>query len=321
MTVSYNFATAWEAIADEQPEARALVQGPRVVSWGAFEDRAARLAGGLLAGLAWAFLIESYLDRSLKRAVDVERELRTPLLLEIPLQPRRLLGGAPPLTGPGDGGQASTPAPHHPLQAFHETLRDRLIGDFEARGLTHKPKLVAVTGLGRGAGVTTTAAGLARSLSETGEGSVLLVNLAGNSGSALHFLRGRAAGSLEELLSACPAGKPGDNLFLAAEQAADGATARNLPRRFRGIVPRLTSSPFDYVIFDMPAVSQTSVTPRLAAYMDLVLVVVEAERTDRDVARRALSLLEASGARAGVVLNRTRRYVPSRLHEDVLAAA
>lgn len=279
------------------------------------------LVGGLLAGLAWAFLIESYLDRSLKRAVDVERELRTPLLLEIPLQPRRLLGGAPPLTGPGDGGQASTPAPHHPLQAFHETLRDRLIGDFEARGLTHKPKLVAVTGLGRGAGVTTTAAGLARSLSETGEGSVLLVNLAGNSGSALHFLRGRATGSLEELLSACPAGKPGDNLFLAAEQAADGATARNLPRRFRGIVPRLKSSPFDYVIFDMPAVSQTSVTPRLAAYMDLVLVVVEAERTDRDVARRALSLLEASGARAGVVLNRTRRYVPSRLHEDVLAAA
>jgi Mrp family chromosome partitioning ATPase len=68
-------------------------------------------------------------------------------------------------------------------------------------------------------------------------------------------------------------------------------------------------------------VSQISVTPRLAAFMDLVLVVVEAERTDRDVARRALALLEASGARAGVVLNRTRRYVPALLHEDHLAVS
>jgi Mrp family chromosome partitioning ATPase len=55
--------------------------------------------------------------------------------------------------------------------------------------------------------------------------------------------------------------------------------------------------------------------------MDLVLVVVEAERTDRDVARRALALLEASGARAGVVLNRTHRYVPALLHEDHLAVS
>src|SRR5690606_39273475 len=56
------------------------------------------------------------------------------------------------------------------LHSFHETLRDRLISFFESVNLTHKPKLVAITGLGRGSGVTTTAAGLASSLSETGEG-------------------------------------------------------------------------------------------------------------------------------------------------------
>lgn len=281
------------------------------------------LAGGLLAGLAWAFVTEWYLDRSLKRSVDVERELRTPLLIDIPLQPRRLLGEAPSLLGPGgggSGGESKTALPH-PLQPFHETLRDRLIADFEARGLTHKPKLVAVTGLGRGAGVSTTAAGLARSLSETGEGSVLLVNLAGSNGSAHHFLHGRAAGSLEDMLTSGPTERAGDKLFLAAEQPGAGDGARNLPRRFRGLVPRLKTSAFDYVIFDMPPVSQISVTPRLAAFMDLVLVVVEAERTDRDVARRALALLEASGARAGVVLNRTRRYVPALLHEDHLAVS
>lgn len=144
------------------------------------------------------------------------------------------------------------------------------------------------------------------------------MSFAGPSGSAHHFLHGRAAGGLEELLSNGQTGVKGANLFLAAEDTAQGGNAGNLPRRFRGLVPRLKSSSFDYVIFDMPPVSQISVTPRLAAFMDLVLVVVEAERTDRDVARRALGLLEASGARAGVVLNRSRRYVPARLHEDHL---
>jgi|LauGreDrversion4_2_1035121.scaffolds.fasta_scaffold15552_6 succinoglycan biosynthesis transport protein ExoP len=278
------------------------------------------LAGGLLVGLAWAFLTEWYLDRSLKRSVDVERELRTPLLIDIPLQPRRNLEGVAALLAPGKPEPEGAPPPRpHPLRPFHETLRDRLIADFEARGLTHKPKLVAVTGLGRGAGVSTTAAGLARSFSETGDGSVLLVSFAGSSGSAHHFLHGRAAGGLEEMLSNGPAGVAGANLFIAAEDTAQGGASSNLPRRFRGLVPRLKSSSFDYVIFDMPPVSQISVTPRLASFMDLVLVVVEAERTDRDVARRALGLLEASGARAGVVLNRSRRYIPALLHEDHLA--
>ncbi len=279
------------------------------------------LAGGVLAGLAWAFLTEWYLDRSLKRAVDVERELRAPLFIDIPLQSRRRLEDSPHLLQLTDVGETDkTPSPH-PLRPFHETLRDRLIAHLDARGLTHKPKLIAVTGLGRGAGVSTTAAGLARSLSETGEGSVLLVSLAETHGGAHRFLQGRPVGGLEDILAVPPTNGADRNLFLAAEESGLGAAARNLPRRFRGLVPRLKSSAFDYVIFDMPPISQISVTPRLAIFMDVILVVLEAERTDRDVARRAMQLLDASGARAGIVFNRSRRYVPVRLHEDHLAAA
>ena len=40
--------------------------------------------GGIFAGLAWAFLIELYLDRSLKRPVEVEAKLKLPLFLSIP---------------------------------------------------------------------------------------------------------------------------------------------------------------------------------------------------------------------------------------------
>src|SRR5207249_7960773 len=70
------------------------------------------------------------------------------------------------------------PASHSSaLRPFYETLRDRLISFFELKNLTHKPKLVAMTSCGEGAGVTTTAAGLAACLSETGDGNVLLVDM------------------------------------------------------------------------------------------------------------------------------------------------
>ena len=44
---------------------------------------------------------------------------------------------------------------------------------FEMNHMTHKPKLVAVTGLSKNAGASTLAAGLAAALSETAEGKVL----------------------------------------------------------------------------------------------------------------------------------------------------
>ncbi len=95
--------------------------------------------GGFLFGLAWAFSIEFYFDRSIRRPADVERGLRIPLFLSVPHF--------------GRNGRDN--------HVFHETLRDRLVGYFESRNLTHKPKLLAVTGIARNAGVTSTAAGLA----------------------------------------------------------------------------------------------------------------------------------------------------------------
>ena len=44
-----DIATAWEAIADEIPDADALIHGDVVRSWADFESRAARVAGHLVA--------------------------------------------------------------------------------------------------------------------------------------------------------------------------------------------------------------------------------------------------------------------------------
>ena len=290
-------------------------------------------ASGFALGLAWSFLIEFYLDRSVRRSSDVERNLRLPLFLTIPKLSRsgyrklaRESKSNPALNATsGSPDPAGAVAPVGPvdvvgeyLRPFHETLRDRLISFFESQNLTHKPKLVAVTGLGRSAGVTTTAAGLASSLSETGEGNVLLVDLNVGQGAAQQFYKGRAICGLEEILSARGSAQVQDKLFVVAEGVGTERLSRVLPQRFSKLIPKLKMSDFDYIIFDMPPISQISVTPRLAGYMDMVLLVIESEKTDKDIVRMATSRLADSKAQVGVVLNKTKTYVPLRLHQDSL---
>jgi acyl-CoA synthetase (AMP-forming)/AMP-acid ligase II len=58
----HHYATFWEAIADEFPNRFALQHGPRQVSWGAFEQRSARLAGALQSwGLGHGDTVAAYL--------------------------------------------------------------------------------------------------------------------------------------------------------------------------------------------------------------------------------------------------------------------
>jgi Mrp family chromosome partitioning ATPase/uncharacterized protein involved in exopolysaccharide biosynthesis len=290
---------------------------------------------GIFAGFAWAFLVEMYFDRSVRRPKDLQRLLRAPLLLSIPcLRPRDLAlrlesPTQPALTSDGNNGSghaivAATPEPVSSgridaLQPFHETLRDRLIGFFESRNMTHKPKLVAVTGLRRGAGVTTTAAGLARSLSETGEGNVLLVDMTAEQGSAQQFNKGKPVCGLDEALETRSHALVTDNFYVVSESSNSDRLSRNLPQRFTRLVPKLKASGFDYIIFDMPAVNQLSITPRLASFMDMVMMVVESEKTDREMVEGACAMLAESKAHVGIVLNKTKNYVPSGLQQQLNA--
>ena len=83
-------------------------------------------------------------------------------------------------------------------------------------------------------------------------------------------------------------------------------------------MPKLKASDYDYIIFDMPPVSQTSMTPRLAGLMDMVLLVIESEKTHRDSVQRATALLNESRAQVSTVLNKVKTYVPARLHQEFL---
>ena len=186
---------------------------------------AAMLAfGGILAGFAWAFFIEFYLDRSLRRPTEIEARLKVPLFLSIPdvsrnghsrpakIAERQRLqlrshdeagapaGGDKPAPEKSGALQVVSLESDRALQPFYEALRDRLIVYFEVNGLTHKPKLVAVTSADRGAGVSSIAAGLAASLSETGDGNVLLVDMNQEQGAAQQFCKGTAGCGLDAAL-------------------------------------------------------------------------------------------------------------------------
>jgi hypothetical protein len=66
----------------------------------------------------------------------------------------------------------------------------------------------------------------------------------------------------------------------------------------------------------MPPVSQTSITPRLAGFMDMVLVVLESEKTNEDLAKKSGSLLLERNPNVTTILNKTRSYVPNSLEQE-----
>jgi Mrp family chromosome partitioning ATPase len=291
---------------------------------------------GVAAAIGLAFLLEMFVDQSVRRPIDLQLKVGAPLFITIPRL--RINGHSRVLSAPkrpllvesSDPGAANsmalTPAksngkrpapwePGHPLFAFAEALRDRLINWFEVHDLTHSPKLVAVTSCAEGSGVSTIASGLAASLSETGDGNVLLVDMNQRNGSSKQFHKGELAMGIDDALEENTRSHAmvQDKLYVVSENKESGQLAGALPKRFRSLVPKLKASDYDYIIFDMPPVSQISLTPRLAKFMDMVLMVVESEETDKNVVASACGMLTESKANVGIVLNKARNYVPKRL--------
>lgn len=285
--------------------------------------------GGIVLGIAWAFLIELFLDRTIKRPIDVRRQAGLNLFLSIPYfkKRKRMKAGASAAALPSasesstatSGNASNEIAPWDPEQDMHayfDTLRDRVIGFFESENLTHKPKLIALAGVGKNGGDADVAAGLASSFSETEAGNVLFVDMTTGQGSTQQFFKGEAVNSIDEALSSKEKAQVHDKLFVVSEIGKGDKLPRALPMRFNHIIPKLKASDFDYIIFNMPSVSQISITPRLASYMDVILLVIESEKTDRDQVREAAALLAQSNVHVGAILNNTRTHVPKALNVE-----
>ena len=117
-------------------------------------------AGGLALGLAIALLIDLVIDKSVKAPLELETRLRMPVLRSIPYLSRngharpQLSNGNSPKGGKPEGKRqvkgrengSATRQIGHRIAPFCNSIRDRIILHFEVHRLTHKPKLIAVTG-------------------------------------------------------------------------------------------------------------------------------------------------------------------------------
>ena len=292
------------------------------------------VGGGVALGIGLAFLIEMIFDRTVKRPLELATRLQVPLLASIPYgggRKGRLRGRLSQASR-----EVSRPRPQvhaHPahlapwdigyfIRPFAQSIRDRLTLYFELHQMNHQPKLIAVTSCAGGAGTSTLAASLATAFSEIGEGRVLLVDMNVGRPEVHHFFDGKRTCTLTEALQTSGGTVPeGDNLTVAtgtSNGASVGAGAVPVaPRRFYDLIPRFKASDFSYIIFDMPALGdQTSTTLAMAGHMDKVLLVVEAEKNDRGLVKRAYAELAAVKANVSAVFNKHRSYGPKWMLAD-----
>ena len=282
--------------------------------------------GGIALGFALALLRGLVLNRTVGRPLELETRLHIPLMLSIPYSNASRNGH---LASPPNGSQANPGAlaarPHHsnlaPWEAGHfmrpycDAIRDRLSLYFELNNLTHKPKLVGIAGFSEAAGASTLAAGLAASFSETDEGKVLLVDVNLGPEEVHPFFKGKPAHSLTAALQPrTEIASASDNLYLATVGSSSrGGLVQIGLKKFFDMMPNMKASDFDYIIFDMPPLHQTSPTWGMAAFMDKLVLVVEAEKNNRDVINRGYRKLVAERDNVAVVVNKARSYVPKSL--------
>ena len=283
------------------------------------------LAGaGVAFGVALALLRGLVLNQTVGRPLQLERQLHIPLMLSIPYSRARNGHLALPRNGsPANPGALGARRGHpklapweagHFIRPYCDAIRDRLGLYFELNHLTHKPKLVGVAGFSGEAGTSTLAAGLAASLSETNDGKVLLVDVNLGPQDVHPFFKGKPAYSLNAALK--PNGtiaSASDNLYLATVGTPNAGPAQLGLKKFFDMMPNLKASDFDYIIFDMPPLDQTSPTWGMAAFMDKLLLVVEAEKNNREVIKRSYGKLIAERNNVAVVVNKARSYVPKWL--------
>jgi succinoglycan biosynthesis transport protein ExoP len=290
--------------------------------------------GGIAIGVGLAFLIELLFDRRVKRPTEIQTRLQLPLLLSIPYIRRKDRGGlmlthesSVPRIGQGGDTKLSLPGENTPsttglgkvghfIHPYAETIRDRIIFNFEVNNLTHKPKLVAVTGLSEGAGASTVAAGLAKSFSDISGVKVLLVDL-----SSMHPEESPIFGEVHrhslngalQLAGNHKFRESKDRLYYASATARrdDSGLTTFSPMHLYELMPQLQASDFDYIIFDMPPIDQTSRTLTMAGLMDKVLLVLDADNTSRDALKWGYSELGKGKADVSCIFNKTRSHAPS----------
>jgi uncharacterized protein involved in exopolysaccharide biosynthesis/Mrp family chromosome partitioning ATPase len=286
-------------------------------------------AGGLLVGLVFAFLIEWVIDRRVSRPIEIQTRLQLPLMMTIPRIRSKdgveklicqdfsyqLLGDSSDLVLPPATSNGAKPAkfePEHFIMPYAGALRDRIMFGFEINNITHKPKLIGLTGLSVGAGTSTLAIAMAKAFAENGKFKVLLVDLNSSWSAKL------PEAPVESLHTALAVSRTQafrqhsrSLYFASAPTRRSGKGAQSLASvAMHELMPQLVVCDFDYIVFDMPPVGPTSPTLAMAGFMDKVLLVLDAENTNRESLSWSYGELEKGRADVSCVFNKTKSVAP-----------
>jgi hypothetical protein len=160
--------------------------------------------------------------------------------------------------------------------------------------------------------VTRLASGVAAALSRDLDRHVLYVGLERKRVSVATFQKGRPSDPLESEAIAVLNGHQKEicENLTSMVQTGRSASGAGLVQGLSDLLPKLETTDYDYIVLDLPPLTPTSGSIRLAAQCERVILVAEAEKTPKDDLVQAKALLAAAGTNIFTVLNKTKAYGP-----------
>ncbi len=298
---------------------------------------------GLIGGVGIAFVLE-YFDQTFKNPDDLEHKIDLSVLACIPHSgsrtPQSILEGRQwPLAltealsnNPDFSPRAMLEAGEGLKSLPGDTAPENEDGETTTAAPPRNPqgkigRVVAVTSCYRGEGVSSVASNLALNLAQQTSSRVLLVDGNQEHPTVHKFFRFDQAPGLTELLAGNDTTletvihrvKEAPNLDILCA----GSTDSNLLRYFntsdfQNLLADLKRA-YRVIIFDTPAVSETTRAIRIASLVDGVILVVEAEKVRSVVVDKVKRILQKSGAHLfGAILNKRRFHIPDWLYSRLL---
>jgi Mrp family chromosome partitioning ATPase len=280
-------------------------------------------------------------NHKIERPHVIKRQMQLPLMLSIPLIQKRSrlleekqnsikrIPSSDHERTPSDDKDNTTRRAHDTetidsdfIMPYAEAVRDRIVFSFKLNQVTHKPKILAVTGMTSRAGTSTIAYGLAKSFAQIRGIKVLLVNLSGSKNPPVGLEFSRQAINLNDALRAASDpnfrrnAKP---LYHACDRVASPSGDDDVlsSLQLRELLPALQSSNYDYIIFDMPKAVETSRSLSMASLMDMVLLVLDAQNTSRSGLQWTYDELSGGRSNVSCIFNKVKTHGPSWLVDDV----
>jgi Mrp family chromosome partitioning ATPase len=205
-----------------------------------------------------------------------------------------------------------------PIIENYQALAHRLLSSTTSAGAVLRS--IGVTSSGTGEGVSTVAAQLASTVAAISSRPVLLLDLNPTDVRRAATLRVWGAMGLQDPSAPIAAPRSGvcesrfQNLSLLSCRDAEQLRAPLDRSKVSALLAELNDE-FGLIIVDMPPATESSLTLAMAGLLSGVLLVIEAEGTHSEAARRAQQNLSQAQANVlGVIMNKRTQHIPGWLY-------